>query len=60
MNKPICPHCGNEYNKGAAVCYNCKRYINWAAWFRMNWGCIAIDMMLLAAVFGIMSFTRYR
>lgn len=37
MEKAVCPHCQGEYNRGAAVCYTCQRYISWKTWLRMNW-----------------------
>ena len=46
-----CPHCGEEYNSGAAICYHCNRYVSRRAWLKMNWqGLILFVAILLLSM----------
>ena len=45
MNQEVCPHCGEHYNEGAALCYHCRKYINFNRWLKVNWQEVIIWMI---------------
>lgn len=56
QEQAICPHCCKEYNKGAALCYHCNRYINFKGWIRVNWQATLTTIILILLLLAVLSY----